>query len=180
MCLAVPGRIAEVWREGQALLSWVDSAGTRRRVCLDAVGEAAVGDYVIVHAGYALTRLDAGEAASVVAMMTGEGLLPDSTADGPRQECPPDDDDRPAADGADVSHGGVCRDDVCVTCSDEGRPGEVVAAPSGAWDPAVVRTDTGIEEVDVTLVGAVVPGDRVLIHAGTAIGRLDPASEVAR
>jgi hydrogenase maturation factor len=44
----------------------------------------------------------------------------------------------------------------------------------------MVRTDAGIEEVDVTVVGAVVPGDRVLIHAGTAIGRLDPASEVVR
>jgi len=61
-------------------------------------------------------------------------------------------------------------DDVCVTCSDEGRPGEVVAdGPAGAE----VRTAAGIELVDVTLVAPVVPGDLVLIHAGTAITRLD-------
>ena len=66
-----------------------------------------------------------------------------------------------------------CVDDVCVTCSDEGRPGVVEQAPGAAFEPALVRTDSGLEEVDMTLVGDVRPGDRVLIHAGLALTILD-------
>lgn len=62
---------------------------------------------------------------------------------------------------------------VCTTCADEGRPGEVVAdGPDGA----LVRTAEGTELVDVTLVGPVDPGDLVLVHAGTAITRWDVGS----
>lgn len=64
----------------------------------------------------------------------------------------------------------VDADVVCTTCSDEGRPGEVVTElPYGAE----VRTANGTELVDVSLVAPVAPGDLVLIHAGTAITRLD-------
>ncbi len=66
-----------------------------------------------------------------------------------------------------------CTDEVCVTCSDEGRPGEVVLAPETPYSPALVRTATGEEAVDVTLVGEVAPGDLVLVHAGSAIARVD-------
>jgi len=66
----------------------------------------------------------------------------------------------------------VCTGEVCVTCSDEGRPGTVLDAPGAPFLPARVRTAAGIEDVDVTLVGPVRPGDTVLIHAGTAITRL--------
>src|SRR5215207_9882332 len=51
-----------------------------------------------------------------------------------------------------------CADDVCITCSDEGRLGEVVMAPAEAYGPALVRTATGEEDVDVTVVGDVAPG----------------------
>lgn len=57
----------------------------------------------------------------------------------------------------------------CVTCSDEGRLGEVVEPPTEPFGPARVRTATGEEAVDVTLVGAVHPGDLLLIHAGSAL-----------
>lgn len=63
-----------------------------------------------------------------------------------------------------------CADDFCVTCSDEGRLGEVVApAPEGL---AAVRTARGIEDVVTTLIGPVAAGDLVLVHAGTAINRI--------
>jgi hydrogenase maturation factor len=61
---------------------------------------------------------------------------------------------------------------VCVTCSDEGRLGEVLLAPSDAEGPALVRTAAGEEWVDVTLLGTVSPNDLVLVHAGAAITRL--------
>ncbi|MGY2876090.1 hypothetical protein ACVW00_003280 [Marmoricola sp. URHA0025 HA25] len=66
-----------------------------------------------------------------------------------------------------------CTDEVCITCSDEGRLGEVVLPPGEAYGPALVRTATGEEDVDVTVVGDVVPGDLVLVHAGAALTRLE-------
>ena len=68
-----------------------------------------------------------------------------------------------------------CTDETCVTCSDEGRVAEVVEA----WtDHAVVRDRRGTTVVDTLLVGAVVPGDLVLLHAGTAIARVDAVGAV--
>lgn len=65
-----------------------------------------------------------------------------------------------------------CNEEVCVTCSDEGRLGEVVMPADGLLGQALVRTATGEERVDVTLAGPVQPGDLVLIHAGTALTRV--------
>lgn len=59
-----------------------------------------------------------------------------------------------------------CEEEVCVTCSDEGRVAEIVDA-TGA--EATVRTAQGVERVDISLVGMVGPNDLVLVHAGTAI-----------
>ncbi|SPM27540.1 HypC/HybG/HupF family hydrogenase formation chaperone [Mycobacterium terramassiliense] len=64
-----------------------------------------------------------------------------------------------------------CSEDICVTCSDEGRLGEVVTA--SADGQAAVRTARGVENVVTTLVDPVAAGDLVLVHAGTAISRLD-------
>jgi hypothetical protein len=63
-----------------------------------------------------------------------------------------------------------CTDDVCTTCSDEGRLGEVLTAPADGL--ALVRTAQGEESVATLLVEPVEPGDLVLVHAGTAIGRV--------
>lgn len=63
-----------------------------------------------------------------------------------------------------------CTDDVCVTCHDEGRPGEVVTASADGM--AQVRTARGVETVATMLVDPVVAGDLVLVHAGTAIRRV--------
>jgi hypothetical protein len=59
-----------------------------------------------------------------------------------------------------------CSDEVCITCSDEGRPGEIVSV---AGDEALVRTPDGQETIDVSLIDPPSPGDLVLIHAGFAI-----------
>jgi hypothetical protein len=69
---------------------------------------------------------------------------------------------------------------VCVTCSDEGRLGEVVLEPADPAGRALVRTAHGEEWVDVTLLSDVAPNDLVLVHAGAAITRLDTAQEVNR
>jgi hypothetical protein len=60
-------------------------------------------------------------------------------------------------------------DPVCITCSDEGRLAEVVRAFGST---ARVRTADGAEDVDLSLVGAAVPHDLLVVHAGMAITRL--------
>jgi hypothetical protein len=61
-----------------------------------------------------------------------------------------------------------CTDEVCITCSDEGRLAEVVLVED---DEAVVRTAEGQERIDVTLMDPTpAPGDLLLVHAGFAIG----------
>ena len=72
-----------------------------------------------------------------------------------------------------------CSDDACVTCSDEGRLGEVLLEPVDATGSALVRTAESEEWVDVTLVGDVAPNDLVLLHAGAAIARVE-SEEVHR
>ncbi|MBW0013383.1 HypC/HybG/HupF family hydrogenase formation chaperone [Mycobacterium sp.] len=64
-----------------------------------------------------------------------------------------------------------CTDEVCVTCSDEGRLGEVISASAGGQ--ARVRTARGVEDVVTALVDPVTAGDLVLVHAGTAISRVE-------
>lgn len=67
-------------------------------------------------------------------------------------------------------------DEVCITCGDEARLGEVVSAPVDGQ--ARVRTARGVETVVTTLVDPVRPGELVLVHAGTAISR-QPADDDA-
>jgi phosphoheptose isomerase len=62
-----------------------------------------------------------------------------------------------------------CTDEVCITCSDEGRLGEVISADGHS---AMVRTAKGCETIDTTLIPEVGPGDLVLIHAGAAIAEV--------
>jgi hypothetical protein len=62
-------------------------------------------------------------------------------------------------------------EEVCLTCSDEGRLGEVITA--AADGVATVRTARGAETVETTLIGPVAATDLVLIHAGTAISRVE-------
>ncbi len=60
---------------------------------------------------------------------------------------------------------------VCITCSDEGRLGEVLSATDGP--DAQIRTACGVEQIDVSLVGPVSRDQLVLVHAGTAISLVD-------
>jgi HupF/HypC family len=64
-----------------------------------------------------------------------------------------------------------CAEEVCVTCSDEGRLGEVVAASADGM--AAVRTARGVENVVTSLIDPVAAGELVLVHAGTAISRIE-------
>jgi hydrogenase expression/formation protein HypC len=66
MCLAVPGRVLSLDDEGATTRSGrVGFGGIERRVSLAFVPDVRVGDYVLVHAGFALTRVDEAEAVKV-------------------------------------------------------------------------------------------------------------------
>lgn len=67
MCLAVPGRILSIDGDDPLLRSGqVDFAGIRKRVNLSYVPDAAVGDYVLVHVGFAISKVDETEATQVL------------------------------------------------------------------------------------------------------------------
>jgi len=66
MCVAVPGEVLSVDAAG---LAEVDFGGTRRTVSLALLDRAEVGDYVIVHAGFALHRVDPEEARATIELM---------------------------------------------------------------------------------------------------------------
>jgi hydrogenase expression/formation protein HypC len=69
MCLGIPGRLVEAYREHDVRMGKVEFAGVFKRVCLEHVPEAAPGDYVLVHVGFALTRLDESEATRVFELL---------------------------------------------------------------------------------------------------------------
>ncbi|QIS11347.1 MULTISPECIES: HypC/HybG/HupF family hydrogenase formation chaperone [Nocardia] len=77
MCLGVPGRIVAVTDESPLRMGTVDFDGIRRPVCLAYVPEAALGDYVIVHVGFAISRVDEVEAAKTLAVLR---AIPDAIA----------------------------------------------------------------------------------------------------
>ena len=66
MCLGVPGRVTKIETSAQGLtMGSVDFAGIVKQVCLAYVPEVQVGDYVIVHVGFAISRVDEREALEV-------------------------------------------------------------------------------------------------------------------
>jgi hydrogenase expression/formation protein HypC len=65
MCLGIPGRVTETYREHDVLMGKVAFGGVAKRVCLEHVPETQVGDYVLVHVGFALQRIDENEAKRV-------------------------------------------------------------------------------------------------------------------
>ena len=62
MCLGIPGRIVDVRDDGGMAMGVVDFGGVRRDVCLAYLDEPRVGEYAIVHVGFALTKVDEEEA----------------------------------------------------------------------------------------------------------------------
>lgn len=63
MCLGIPGRIVELHDDAGLTMGMVDFGGVRREVCLQYVADSVVaGDYVVVHVGFAISRVDEEDA----------------------------------------------------------------------------------------------------------------------
>jgi len=69
MCLGVPGKVISAFDEDGVLMGKVDFGGVARKVCLDHVRDVVPGEYVLVHVGFALNKLDEAEAKRVFALL---------------------------------------------------------------------------------------------------------------
>ncbi len=83
MCLAVPGRLVETYREHDVPMGRVDFGGVFKRVCLLHVPEAVVDDYVLVHVGFAMSTIDEDEARRVFAYLEEMNRLDELEAGSP-------------------------------------------------------------------------------------------------
>jgi len=69
MCLAVPGKIVEIYQAGGLKMAKIDFGGVTREACLEYVPDAQVGDYTVIHVGFAINRLDEAEAQESLALL---------------------------------------------------------------------------------------------------------------
>jgi hydrogenase expression/formation protein HypC len=89
MCLAIPGKILDISELNGMRAGRVQFGGVVRQACLDFVPEAAVGDYVIVHVGFAISRVDREEAERTYELLQQMGLLEGELMSDLEEETPP-------------------------------------------------------------------------------------------
>src|SRR5579863_7337093 len=65
MCLGIPGKVVKTYREHDVLMGKVDFSGVLKQVCLEHVPDVKIGEYVLVHVGFALSKIDETEARRV-------------------------------------------------------------------------------------------------------------------
>ena len=83
MCLGIPGKIIEVYEQNGLKMGRVDFGGIVRETCLAYVPDAQVGDYTIVHVGFALNLIDEDEAHKTLELFNEIGLLAGELGDAP-------------------------------------------------------------------------------------------------
>ncbi len=69
MCLAVPGKVVELHEANGLLMGTVDFGGVQREACLEYVPETQIGDYVIIHVGFAISQISEQEAQETLALL---------------------------------------------------------------------------------------------------------------
>jgi hydrogenase expression/formation protein HypC len=75
MCLGIPGRVIEIRDEAGLAMGKVDFGGVRKDACLAYLPEVGVGDYVIVHVGFAISQVDEAEALRTLEMLDRMGVV---------------------------------------------------------------------------------------------------------
>jgi hydrogenase expression/formation protein HypC len=70
MCLGVPGQIIEIYNKNGLTMGKVNFSGVTREVCLEYVPEAKIGDYALIHVGFALNLISESEAMETLEMLT--------------------------------------------------------------------------------------------------------------
>ncbi len=88
MCLGVPARIEEIYEKEGLKMARVDFGGVIREVCLDYVPEAKVGDYCIIHVGFAISLLSEAEAQETLALLSEIANIEDELGPAPSSALP--------------------------------------------------------------------------------------------
>ena len=89
MCLGIPGKVIEVRDEGGLRMGRVDFGGVRKDACLAYLPETRVGDYVIVHVGFAISHVDEAEALRTLEILGEMGVMePELATMGPGMDAP--------------------------------------------------------------------------------------------
>ena len=95
MCLGIPGRVVTIFREHDLLMGKIDFGGVLKQACLETLPSIVVGDYVLIHVGFALAKIDEAEARQIFAFLEGMNELDE--IQGPNDE---------PAEAASVQEGG--------------------------------------------------------------------------
>jgi hydrogenase expression/formation protein HypC len=69
MCLGIPGKIIDIYQKDEMCMGKVDFGGVVRETCLDFVPEAKVGDYTVIHVGFAISLLSEDDAQKTLEML---------------------------------------------------------------------------------------------------------------
>jgi len=80
MCLAIPGKVEQITNDGDARMGRVNFGGVVKNVCLDYVPDVVVGDYTIVHVGFALSKIDEQSALETLELFRTMGALDEELA----------------------------------------------------------------------------------------------------
>jgi hydrogenase expression/formation protein HypC len=75
MCLSIPGRVLDIREERSTKMATADFGGIRKDVCLAYLPDVQVGDYVLVHVGFAITQIDEQSAQETLALFESLGML---------------------------------------------------------------------------------------------------------
>ncbi|POX55837.1 HypC/HybG/HupF family hydrogenase formation chaperone [Streptomyces sp. Ru71] len=81
MCLAVPGKVVSIDQRADPLTGMIDFGGVQKQACLEYLPDVQVGEYVIVHVGFALQRLDEESARASLELFEQLGLLEEEFGD---------------------------------------------------------------------------------------------------
>ena len=81
MCLAIPGLVETIYEAGGIRMGRLQFGGVTKEVCLEYLPEIAVGEYAIVHVGFAISRLDEQSALESLCTFAELGLLEDGLAE---------------------------------------------------------------------------------------------------
>ncbi len=86
MCLGVPGKIVEIYTDRGLRMCKVDFGGAMREACIETLPEAKVGDYTIVHAGFALNLLSEEEAQTTLSLLREISAIEDGPGELPGKD----------------------------------------------------------------------------------------------
>jgi len=98
MCLGIPGKVIEIHDQGGLRMGRVDFGGVRKEACLAYQPDVELGDYVIIHVGFAISRVDEEEALRTLEMLAqmGDLMTQELATMGPGMDHPAVVDDPPA------------------------------------------------------------------------------------